>query len=68
VLVFGTELPWQQAGDSIFDAKVGSANLAAQLGIHNSIAEDSGFPDNCQFTRILVAAENGDHILWKRVI
>jgi hypothetical protein len=62
VLVFGTEQSGQQARDSIHNAKFGSTDPAAQQSVQNSISDDPKLPCERQFTRINVAAEEGDHI------
>jgi hypothetical protein len=56
----------QEACDSLFNAKLGSANLAAQYGIPDSIAVTSERLGNRQFTSVIGAAEQGDHILGER--
>src|ERR1700687_6027049 len=63
VLVFRTKLTWQKACDSIFDAKFAATNLTAQNGAHNPIAVAVELLHNRQFASVIVAAEQGDHIL-----
>jgi hypothetical protein len=63
VLVFRTKLTWQEARDSILDEKFGLANLTAQNRVHNPIAVVAELLNNRQFTRVMVATEQGDHIL-----
>jgi hypothetical protein len=62
VLVFLSKLIWQQARNSLLDAKFGSTNPAMQQSVQNSIGDDPEFLCKRQFTRINVAAEEGDHI------
>jgi hypothetical protein len=63
VLVFRTKLTWQEARDSILDAEFAPANLTAQNGVQKPIAVASELLNNRQFTRVIVATEQGDHIL-----
>jgi hypothetical protein len=62
VLIFLSKLIWQQARNSVLDAKFGSAILTTQHGVQNSIGDDPEFLGKRQFTRIKVAAEEADHI------
>jgi hypothetical protein len=62
VLVFRTKLTWQEARDSILDTKFAAANLTTQNGVHKRIAVASELLNNRQFTSVIAAAEQGDHV------